>query len=262
VEAWHAPATGERGGQPIYSAVAIETGLALRLVFHQPLRQTEGMLRSIAAVLGVDIAIPDHTTLSRRGGGLTILPNRVDRNEPLHLLVDSTGLKIYGEGEWLDQKHGIRTRRRWRKLHLGVDAGTHKIVASELTPDDVGDVCELPELLDQIDADVASMTADGAYDGETAYDAVAERHPEAAVIIPPRITAVLNETTTTQRDGHLAAIAQHGRIGWQRSSGYNRRSLVELQCIDTRPSSAGVFTLGLCPINGPKQRSDATRSTG
>ena len=227
VAAWHAPATGERGAQPIYSAIAIETGLALRLVFHEPLRQTEGMLRSIAAVLGVNIAIPDHTTLSRRGGGLTILPDRVDRHEPLHLLVDSTGLKIYGEGEWLDQKHGIRTRRRWRKLHLGVDAGTHEIVAVELTPDDVGDLSEMPELLDQIDAAVASLAADGAYDGEAVYDAVAQRHPEASVIIPPRTTAVLNETTTTQRAGHLAAIAQHGRISWQRSSGYNRRSLVE-----------------------------------
>ena len=153
VAAWHAPATGERGAQPIYSAIAIETGLALRLVFHQPLRQTEGMLRSIAAVVGVDIAIPDHTTMSRRGGGLTILPNRIDRNEPLHLLVESTGLKIYGEGEWLDQKHGIRSRRRWRKLHLGVDADTLEIVAAELTPDDVGDVSEVPELLDQIEDD-------------------------------------------------------------------------------------------------------------
>src|SRR6202521_4442956 len=99
VAAWHAPATRERGSQPIYSAIAIETGLALRLVFHQPLRQTEGMLRSIAAVLGVDIAIPDHTTLSRWGGGLIIFPRRVERDEPLHLLVDSTGLMIYGEGE-------------------------------------------------------------------------------------------------------------------------------------------------------------------
>ena len=227
VEAWYARATGERGGQPIYSAIAIETGLALRLVFHQPLRQTEGMLRSIAYALGVDIAIPDHTTLSRRGGGLTILPNRVDRDEPLHLLVDSTGLKIYGEGEWLDQKHGTRSRRRWRKLHLGVDANTHEIVASELTPDDVGDVSELLELLDQIDADVASMTADGAYDGAVVYEAVADRHPEAAVVIPPRSTAVRSETTTTQRDGHLEAIGKHGRMRWQRSSGYNRRSLVE-----------------------------------
>jgi transposase len=227
VEAWHAPATGERGGQPIYSAVAIETSLALRLVFHQPLRQTEGMLRSIAVVLGVDIAIPDHTTLSRRGGGLMVLPKRIGRDEPLHLLVDSTGLKIYGEGEWLDQKHGIRSRRRWRKLHLGVDADTHEIVASELTPDDVGDVSELPELLDQIDADIASLPADGAYDGEAVYDAVAERHPEASVIIPPRATAIPSETTTTQRDRHLDAIGKHGRISWQRSSGYSRRSLVE-----------------------------------
>jgi hypothetical protein len=227
VAAWHAPATGERGGQPIYSAIAIETGLVLRLVFHQPLRQTEGLLRSIADVLRIDIAIPDHTTLSRRGVGLTILLKCVDRYEPLHLLVDSTGLKIYGEGEWLDQKHGLRSRRRWRKLHLGIDAVTHEIVASELTPDDVGDVSEIPGLLDQIDAKVASLTADGAYDGAAVYDAVAERHPEAAVIIPPRATARPNETTTTQRDRHIAEISKHGRMGWQRSSGYNHRSLAE-----------------------------------
>src|SRR5438270_13050988 len=182
MEAWPATATRERGAQPIYSAIAIETGLALRLVVHQPLRQTEGLLRSIADVLGVDIRVPDHTTLSRRSDGLTILPGRIRCDEPLHLLVDSTGLKIYGEGEWLDQKHGIRSRRRWRKLHLGVDAGTHEIVAVELTPDDVGDVSEMPELLDQIDADLASMTADGAYDGEAVYDAMAERHPDAAII--------------------------------------------------------------------------------
>ena len=185
VSAWHAPATGARGGQPIYSAIAIETSLTLRLVFHQPLRQTAGLLRSIADVLGIAITIPDHTTLSPRGGGLTILPKHIDRNEPLHLVIDSTGLKIYGEGEWLDQKHGIRSLRRWRKLHLGMDAATHEIVAVELTPDNVGDVSEVPHLLDQIDADVASVTADGAYDGETVYDAVAERHPGAVVIISP-----------------------------------------------------------------------------
>ncbi len=227
IAAWQAPATGKRGGQPIYSAIAIETGLAVRLVFNQPLRQTEGLLRSMADILKIDIAIPDHTTLSRRGGGLTILPKGIGRTEPLHLLVDSTGLKIYGEGEWLDQKHGIRSRRRWRKLHLGVDADTHEIVAAELTSDDVGEISELPDLLDQIEADVASMTADGAYDGQVVYDAVAERHPEAVVIIPPRITSVADEMTATQRDKHLTTIAEHGRMSWQRSSGYNRRSLVE-----------------------------------
>ena len=97
IAAWQAP--GKRGGQPIYSAIAIETSLALRLVFHQPLRQAEGLLRSIAEVLKIDIAIPDYTTLSRRSGGLTILPKQIDRAKPVHLLVDSTGLEIYGEGE-------------------------------------------------------------------------------------------------------------------------------------------------------------------
>lgn len=227
VESWHAEATGKRGGQPIYSAIAIETGLAVRLVFHQPLRQTEGLLRSIVSLLGLDIRIPDHTTLSRRGGGLTVVPERVKRDEPLHILVDSTGLKIYGEGEWLDQKHGVRPRRRWRKLHLAIDADTHEIVASELTTEDVGDAPEVPNLLDQIEGAIASLTADGAYDGEPVYQAVAERQPNASVIIPPRSTAVPSTTATTQRDLHLEAIATHGRMGWQRTSGYNRRSLVE-----------------------------------
>lgn len=227
VAAWHAPATGKRGGQPIYSDLAIETGLALRLVLHQPLRQTEGALRSIAGLLGVHIRIPDHTTLSRRGGGLTIWPNRVERDEPLHLLIDSTGIKIYGEGEWRDRKHGVRSLRRWRKLHLGVDAETHEIVAVELTTDEVGDVSTVPDLLDQIASPVASMTGDGAYDGQAVYEAVTERHPEAAVIIPPRSTGVPGETAVSQRNQHLRTIAEHGRIGWQRRSGYCRRSLVE-----------------------------------
>jgi transposase len=224
---WRAPATGRRGGQPIYSAFAIETALTIRLVFHQPLRQTEGLLRSIADVLDVDIAIPDHTTLSRRGVGLTVLPRDIHRTEPLHLVVDSTGLKIYGEGEWLDAKHGSRSRRRWRKLHIGIDADTHDVVVAELTPDDVGDVSTVTELLEQIASRVATLTADGAYDGEAVYNAVAERHPEAAVIIPPRVTAVANAASTSQREWHIAMIAQHGRMGWQRRSGYNRRSLVE-----------------------------------
>jgi hypothetical protein len=227
VSAWHAPATGERGGQAVYADIAIETGLALRLVLHQPLRQTEGALRSMADLLDVQIRIPDHTTFSRRGGGLKVLPQRIDRNEPLHLLIDSTGVKIYGEGEWLDQKHGVRSRRRWRKLHLAVDADKHEIAAVEPTPDDVGDVSAFADLLDQIEQPVGSMTADGAYDGDAIYDEVLQRHPAARVIIPPRSTAILSEAGTTQRDDHLRSIEQHGRLGWQRRSGYGRRSLVE-----------------------------------
>ena len=227
VSAWHAPAASKQGGQTIYSDIATETGLALRLVLHQPLRQTKGALRSITDLLGLQIRIPDHTTFSRRGGGLKVLPQRIERDEPLHLLIDSTGVKIYGEGEWLDQKHGVRSRRRWRKLHLAVDADTQEIAAVELTPDDVGDVSALPDLLDQIEAPVGSVTADGAYDGETSYAEVLQRHPAAGVIIPPRSIAIVSETGTTQRDEHLRSIEQHGRIGWQRRSGYGRRSLVE-----------------------------------
>jgi hypothetical protein len=227
VAAWHAPATGERGGQPIYSDIAIETGLELRLVLHQPLRQTEGALRSIADLLGVRIKIPDNTTFSRRGSGLKILPKRVVGEEPLHVLVGSTGVKIYGEGEWLDQKHGVRSCRRWRKLHLAVDAASHEIVAVELTLDDVGDVSTIPDLLDQIECPVGSVAGDGAYDGQVVYDAVADRHPGAAIIVPPRSTAVPSETPTSQCDQHLQTIAKHGRINWQHSSRYCRRSLVE-----------------------------------
>ena len=126
------------------------------------------------------------------------------------------------QGEWLDQTHSIPPPRRWRKLHLKVDAVTHEIVASELTPDDVSDVSQVPALVDQINAEIASMTADGAYDGQTVYDAVTERHPEAAVIIPPRVTAVPNGSATTQRNRHIVEIEEHGRMGWQCHLGYNR----------------------------------------
>jgi hypothetical protein len=108
-----------------------------------------------------------------------------------------------------------------------MDADTHEIIAVELTPDDGGDVSEVPQLLDQIDADVASMTADGAFDGEPVYNAFAERHPDAAVIIPPRVTAVASGMTSAQRDVHIATIAKHGCVGWQRRSGYIQRSLIE-----------------------------------
>ena len=227
IDGWHAPATGKRGGQPVCSDLAIETGLAPRLVLRLGLRQIEGTLGSIAHLLGVDLRIPDHTTFSRRGDGLTLLTKPVERDEPLHLLIDSTGLKMYGEGEWLEEKYGRRPRRHWRKLHLAIDASSHEIVAVELTPDDVGDITAVSDLFDQVDGSVASVTGDGAYDADVVHDEIARRHPEADVIIPPRSTAIPSESGTTRRDAHLLTIEQHGRVGWQRRSGYCRRSLVE-----------------------------------
>jgi Transposase DDE domain len=150
--------------------------------------------------------------------------------EPVHLLVDSTGLKLAGAGEWLVEKHGAGRRRSWRKLHIGVDAATGQIVAAALTTNDVDDGMQVGTLLDQIDGPIASFTADGAYDQDGVYGEIAERHPDAAVIVPPRSSAVPSktaETAATQRDRHLQLIAERGRMGWQKASGYNLRALVE-----------------------------------
>jgi hypothetical protein len=189
-------------------------------------------------------------------------PTKVNVTMPLRHLVDGTGLKIYGEGEWLDQKRGFRSHRRWRKLHLGMDASTHEVVAVELTPDDVGDVSEIPHLLDQIDAEVASVTGDGAYDGEAVYGAVAERHPGATIIIPPRATAVASAAATTQRDQHIATIAKHGRMGRQRRSSYNRRRLIKTAMFRYKTITGRRLPSGLCPISGPRRKSGAVSSTG
>jgi hypothetical protein len=201
----------------------------LRAVFRLAYRQAEGLIGSVIGLLGLALRVPDHTTLSRRAATLAV-PRPRSGSEPMHLLVDSTGLKLCGAGEWLVEKHGTRTRRSWRKLHLGVDADTGQIVASALTTNDVDDGAQTDPLLDQVTGPVASVTGDGAYDQEGVYAGVAERHPEAAVIVPPRSSAVRSadaETAPTPRDRHLQGIAEHGRMGWQKRSGYNKRARAE-----------------------------------
>ena len=172
---WSAPRRTTRGGQPRYSDLAIELCLTLGVVFHQPLRQTQGFMRSIAALLGVEIAVPDFSTLSRRGNGLALSEKRTpNRRAPIHLVADSTGLKIFGEGEWLREKHKAKaTRRKWRKLHLGLDLVSGEIVCVDLTTDGVGDPTALPDLLDQVDSPVDLFLADGAYDGEPTSELLA-----------------------------------------------------------------------------------------
>ncbi len=236
VRAWRAEPRTSRGGQPWYSPLAILTALTLRAVFRLAFRQTEGLIGSVMRLLGLDLAVPDHTTLSRRAEALEVpRPKRSGDGAggdagPLHLLVDSTGLKLVGAGEWLAEKHGTRRRRSWKKLHLGVDADTGRIVAAALTDRDVDDASQVGPLLDQVPDPIASFTGDGAYDQESVYDDVAERHPDAAVIVPPRATAVCSdtaETAPTQRDRHLQVIAERGRMGWQKAAGYNRRARAE-----------------------------------
>jgi hypothetical protein len=229
IAAWRAEPRTTRGGQPHYSDLAIATALTLRTVFRLALRQTEGLIRSILHLLGLDLAVPDHSTMSRRAR-LLALPRMRRGRRPVHLLVDSTGLRLSGPGEWLVERHGSRTRRLWRKLHIATDADTGEIVAAELTGHDVDDGGQVEALLDRCGRPIASFTADGAYDRDDVYAAVVARSPSAAVVIPPRSSAILSATENTeptQRDAHIAAIAEHGRMGWQRRSGYNWRALVE-----------------------------------
>jgi Transposase DDE domain len=188
MEAWKAePRTG-RGGQPRYSSLAITTALTLRAVFRLALRQTEGLISSLLQLLGLNLAVPDHSTLSRRAKTLEV-PRPKAGSEPVHLLVDSTGLKLCGASEWLIEKHGTKRRRAWRVLHLATDADTGRIVASVLTDKDADDGSQVGPLLERIDGAVASVTGDGAYDRDDVYAEVAARHPAAAVVVPPRANA-------------------------------------------------------------------------
>jgi hypothetical protein len=173
--------------------------------------------------------VPDHPTLSRRAEALEVARPRCG-GKPVHLLVDSTGLRLCGPGGWLEEKHGTKRRRAWKMLHLAIDADTGQIVASVLTGRNADDGSQVGPLLERVDGSVASLSGDGAYDRDDVYAAVAARHPDAAVVVPPRTSAVPSaaaETAPTQRDGHLRCIAGRGRMGWQRASGYNWRALVE-----------------------------------
>ena len=229
IAAWRAEPRTTPGGQPWYSPLAILTALTLRAVFRLALRQTEGLIGSILRLLGLELASPDHTTLSRRATTLQV-PRPSSGTGPRHLLVDSTGLKLGGPGAWLIEKHGTKKRRAWRKLHLGVDANAGRIVAAGLTTSEVDDGSQVGPLLDQVTGPIASFTGDGAYDRDDVYGNVAARHPDAATIVPPRRDAVPSAaagTAPTQRDRHLRSIAERGRMGWQKTSGYNRRALAE-----------------------------------
>jgi len=230
IAGWKAQARTTPGGQRHYSDLAIETALTLRAVFRLALRQSEGLIGSIMQLLEIDLPVPDHTTLSRRACGLPVRSHgRIGTGE-LHLIVDSTGLKLRGAGEWLFEKHGTAKRRSWRKLHIGIDADTSEIVAFDLTDKDVDDASHVAPLLDQLTEAPTSFMGDGAYDRSFVLEGVLARNPNAKFIVPPcngAVTGSTAATSPTQRDQHVLAVDAHGRMNWQKTTGYNRRSKVE-----------------------------------
>lgn len=221
---------GQRGRPQEYGNGLIELGSTLKSLYRLPYRGTEGMLRSVFGLLGFGKArLPDYTTLNRRSAGIAITHAPTRTGHPMHLVVDSTGLKVYGEGEWKVRQHGWSKRRTWRKLHLAVDERTQEVVVSDLTENRVGDQEHLPALLEAVPKDIvlAQISADGIYDTHECYDAVRLR--AARLVTPPRKNAVLPKPGSPPHPRHKAIrdIKRMGRKRWKKRNHYHRRSLAE-----------------------------------
>jgi transposase len=227
IEQWHPEKSGERGRPLEYSEHAIATALLIRKVFHLPLRQTEGFLNSVVSLMDVEIKVPDFSSISKRSGTLKRLKLNKEMKPGIHVIVDSTGLKVYGQDEWHQEKHKVKPKRTWRKLHLAVDE-KHQMIAVELTTPDVGDPTAVSDLLNQIETEFETFIADGAYDGDPIYQAVLDKQDNAQIVIPPHKDAVLSKQGNSQRDGHIRALEAHGRMNWQRRTGYGQRNYAEL----------------------------------
>ncbi len=205
--------------------------LVVREVFRLTQRATQGLIQSLFQLMQVDLPVPVHSTLSRRGRTVAIrLPKR--GRGPLHLVLDSSGLKVYGEGEWKVRQHGGSKRRTWRKFHLGVDAESGEVQAFVLSEAGGSDADMVTPLLAQIERPLASAAADGSYDQRKVYAALSERLPRGPILIPPQRNAHIWQHGNTQapplpRDENLRYIRAHGRQAWKNESGYHERSLAE-----------------------------------
>ena len=227
---WRAPKAGRNGRPPVFSDGAIQFCLMVKVLFGLPLRQTTGMVASIPSMAGLDWPVPDFSTLSRREKTITVqIPSRRAPG-PLNLLVDSTGIKFLGDGEWLARKHGTHRRRQYRKVHLAMDTATGDIRAVEFTPSREGDSPVLPDLLDQIPEgeQIGTVTGDGAFDTRRCHTAILERGGTA--VIPIRRNGRLWKEdcpAAKARNDILRATQRFGRAIWKGWSGCHARSRIE-----------------------------------
>ena len=225
--------TGEkqRGSQFDYSDQSILVMLTVKEVFHLTNRGVEGFVRSIFQMMKINLPVPDHTTLSKRGKDLKVnLPKKA--NQKLNIVMDSTGLKIYGEGEWKVRQHGVSKRRTWRKLHIGANPEDGEIQAVVLTKNSISDDAMVEVLLEQIEQEIEKLAADGAYDKRKVYDCLNAHSPNVQILIPPRKNARIwqhgnTKTERLKRDQNLRTIRKDGRKEWKQTSGYHIRSLAE-----------------------------------
>ena len=223
-------ATGKRGASNSYSDLAIEVVAMIKSVYRLAGRQAVGLVESVFKLMQVKLRVPDHSTLSRRLGKLAINLAVVAKEGARHIVIDATGVKVYGEGEWKVRQHGYSKRRTWRKLHLAIDEQTGEILATEVSPSERKDAQLFVPLLDAIQADIDQVSADGAYDQRDCYTAVSKH--QAKVAIPPRKDAKIWQHGNCKQDPHprdenLRLIRKHGRAKWKRLVNYHRRSLAE-----------------------------------
>jgi hypothetical protein len=223
-ENWRPKANGKRGAPFLYSDQAIQVLLMMKGVFHLPYRALEGFARSLMRLMEWPLPIPDHTQMSRRARTLSVVIPRQARPGPVHVVVDSTGLKVYGEGEWKVRQHGAGRRRTWRKVHLAVDADATDVIGVEVSTTAWTDAEVFPGLLDQVAGPIGQVDADGAYDTRAVYAAGSARG--ATVVVPPRANAAPWEAEHP-RTRALADIAEQGLAGWKTATSYHRRSLAE-----------------------------------
>lgn len=231
IEGWeNQEKTGKRGASNYYNDIAIETVVTVKSIYKMAGRQAVGFIKSVMELMKIDLRVPDHSTVSRRLSKLNVTLPVKSRQEARHVVIDSTGIKIFGEGEWKAKKHGTSKRRTWRKVHLAFDEQTSEILAVEVTLNDKSDGQMLPKLLDAIEDDIEQVSADGGYDHKKCYDAIQKR--EAKVAIPPRANAVIWQHGNCKapphpRDENLRYIRKKSLSRWKRESGYHRRSISE-----------------------------------
>lgn len=227
IKAWEYQGKRERGGKVDYSDLAIETCLIIKQVMHLKLRQTEGFVESLFAILKVIKSVPDYSTLCRRAGKLKIDLKVVKQGDNITIIVDSTGLKVYGEGEWKVRKFGWGKHRTWRKLHIGINGETQEIVAEELTENNVADADEIDPLLDSVEEKIDKLIGDGGYDKKNVRKKLIKRKIEG--VIPPQKNAVLSkDPTLKERNKAIESIKKIGRKRWKEKANYHKRSLVEV----------------------------------
>ena len=231
-DGWYYDGPDQQGAQFEYSDQSIECLLGIKAVFQLPYRQLQGFVGSLIKLMDLDLKIPSYTQICRRAEGLEIDIEVPKTKKPIYIVVDSTGLKVYGEGEWKTRKHGISKRRTWRKLHLGVDEKTGFIHASVLTENGKGDgdAQQVAAMLDQVECPIGEFSGDGAYDTQNIWTLLEDKEIDG--IIPPQKNAIYwvdknGDLLDMKRNEILKEIEKDGRAEWKKKSGYHRRSLSE-----------------------------------